>query len=281
RGRQIFWADQNRKAGLPNKFGHHKPGWCLVALLLLTAWLPTANSQQPTAKNFTTDNLGNLYLLTPDNEVIKYTPDGQEQFRYPNKTLGEATYLDATNPFHLLLFYPEYQTVLTLDRTLSLTGQFNLLQFGLLGAQAVGMSGDGMLWVYDETSFLLKKMAADGTVVVRSADLSLATGQSFRPNFLVEREQTVFVNDPAVGVLVFDVFGQYRKTIDLKGLQEFQVLDDQLIYNRDGQLWSFHLKALLEKPFSLPVQLPQGSKVRVGNGLLYVLDAGILKTYPL
>jgi hypothetical protein len=79
-----------------------------------------------------------------------------------------------------------------------------------------------------------------------------------------------------VGVLVFDAFGQYRKTIPLLGLSEFQVLGDQLVFARDGRLWSFHLTALLEKPYSLPFELKTGSKVKVANGILFVLEDGLL-----
>ncbi|MCC6727669.1 MAG: hypothetical protein IT258_24395 [Saprospiraceae bacterium] len=227
-------------------------------------------------KNFTTDNLGNIYTLTTNNQVVKYNPDGKEQFRYPNRTLGEATLLDATNPFHLLLFFAQHQTVLTLDRTLNVSGQFNLMQMGFQRADAVGMASDGALWVYDEASFLLKKIKADGTVVVQGNDLSLSVGQSLHPNFLLEREQTVFVNDPAVGVLVFDIFGQYRKSIPLLGLTEFQVIEDQLIYGKDGQLWSFHLTALLERPFTLPFEVKPSCKMRVVNGWVFVLEDGLL-----
>ncbi len=227
-------------------------------------------------KNFTTDNLGNVYTLTLDNQIVKYNPDGVEQFRYLNKTLGEPSLLDATNPFHLLLFFPQHQTVLTLDRTLTLSGQFNLLQMGFQGAKAVGMASDGQLWVYDEASFLLKKIKADGTVVVQSGDLSLAVGQSLHPVFLVEREQTVFLSDPSVGVLVFDAFGQYRKTLPLNHLSQFQVVDGQMIYLREGILWSYHLMALLEHNFSLHFDLKNATKVEVSNGQLYILEDGNL-----
>jgi hypothetical protein len=82
-----------------------------------------------------------------------------------------------------------------------------------------------------------------------------------------------------VGVLVFDAFGQFQKIIPLTGLPEFQVLDGQLVYFRDGQLWSFHLAALLERAFSLPFELGQTAKVQVGNGILYSLENGNLSVY--
>ncbi len=281
-GRPIYWADHELRTGQPNKLGGHK--LLLFFLLFSFGKMPVAHAQSELVfpekiKNFTTDNLGNIYALTVDNQVVKYTPDGLEQFRYPNRTLGEASLLDATNPFRLLLFFPQHQTVLILDRTLTDSGLLNLYRLGFQGVGAVGMASDGLLWVYDETSFLLKKIAADGTVMVSSSDLSLATGQPLHPVFLMEREQTVFLSDPSVGVLMFDAFGQYRKTIPITGLTEFQVMDDQLIYEQDGQLWSFHLSALIERPFSLPFDLGQTSKVQVANGMFYVLEDGNLIGY--
>lgn len=231
------------------------------------------------AKDFTTDKLQNIYLLTPDNEVIKYTPGGQEQFRYPNKTLGDAACLDATNPFHLLLFFPDYQTVLTLDRTMNLSGQFNLQQFGFFRVNAVGMASDGRLWVYDEVNFRLKKVESDGTIVTEGGDMSLVLGKTIRPNFLVEKGQIVYLNDPNEGILVFDVFGQYQKTLPLKDLKEFQLFDDQLIYFTKNQLISFHLKALLEKPIRLPEGVNSGDKLNVQKDKLYVLGREGLRVY--
>jgi hypothetical protein len=283
--RPIYWADRITSSGLSNKLGGHKRLRPLLFFLLFCfattnpCLAQTAPVFPEKIKNFTVDNLGNIYTLTADNQVIKYNPDGMEQFRYLNKTLGEPGLLDATNPFHLLLFFPQHQTVLTLDRTLTLSGQFNLLQMGFLGAKAVGMASDGHLWVYDESSFLLKKVSAAGELITESADLSLATGKELHPVFLLERDQTVFLNDPAVGVLVFDAFGQYRKTIPLLGLAEFQVMDDQLVYFREGRLWSFHLTALLERPFSLPVEVAGAKKLAVSNGLIYVLEEGSLSRH--
>lgn len=233
------------------------------------------------AKDFTTDNLQNIYCLSAESELIKYSPEGQEQFRYSNRTLGQAALLDATNPFHLLLYFPEYQNVLLFDRTLSPTGQFNLNNLGFYRASAVGMASDGHLWVYDEASFRLKKVTASGQVIAESGDLSLAIGKGLHPNFLTERNQQVFLNDPATGILVFDVFGQYLKTIGILGLAEFQIVGDELIFWQEGKLHSFHLTALLEQTYALPIELEPDSKVRLGNGALFVLDKNGLKIVPL
>lgn len=238
------------------------------------------------AKNFTTDKLQNIYLLGEKNEIIKLTPEGKEQFRYPNTTLGEPNYLDATNPFNLLLYFPDFQNVITLDRTLNLAGEINLQQLGFFRVNGLGMAGDGNLWVYDEVEFRLKKIGQDGRVILQSGDLSLELRQGIRPNFLLERGQQVFLNDPEVGVLVFDVFGRYSKTLPLKGLKEFQVVGDELIFMENGKLQSFHLQALLQSPLRLPdlgdsknEENLDGIKVRVEKDRLYILGQGGLKVY--
>ena len=106
---------------------------------------------------FTTDKLKRIYAVTDDNELIQYDSNGKELFRYNNNTLGELTYIDTSNPFNLLLFYSEFQTVITLDRTLSPTGNLNLLTTEVGDAAAVALSNDNQLWVYDAASLQLKK----------------------------------------------------------------------------------------------------------------------------
>ncbi len=228
---------------------------------------------------FTTDKLQNIYYISRKNEVVKLKPDGTEEFRYINKTLGEPVHIDATDPFNLLLFYPDYQNVITLDRTMNLAGQFNLFDLGLFGVDAVGMAGDGNLWLYDALTFRLKKIGKDGVTISQSSDLSLELNQFVKPNFLLERDQEVFLNDPNSGIMVFDVFGKHLKTLPLLGLDRFQVIGDQLLFFKEGQLHSFHLKALLQSPVLLPEGVLKENKIWIDIDRLYVLGSKKLEVY--
>ena len=231
------------------------------------------------AAQFTTDKLENIYYISKNNEVIKLNPEGIEQFRFVNKTLGIPTYIDATNPFNLLLFYPDYQNIVTLDRTMNLAGKFNLFELGLFGLDAVGMAGDGNLWVYDAVSFRLKKIGKDGQAILQSADMSLEIGQTIRPNFLLERNQIVYLNNPDLGILVFDVFGKYLKTLPIKGLDRFQVVGEELLFFQNGQLHSFHLMTLLQSQVLVPQAVTAESFLRVEKDRLYVLEEGKLQVF--
>jgi hypothetical protein len=69
---------------------------------------------------------------------------------------------------------------------------------------------------------------------------------------MVERDNKVYLNDPAIGVLVFDIFGSYEKTIPVKGLKKFQILQDQIVYFENNQLSSYNSFTLEKKALSLP-----------------------------
>ena len=95
---------------------------------------------------FTTDKLKRIYAVNAANELIQFDSNGKELFRYNNNTLGELTYIDTANPFNLLLFYPEFQTIVTLDRTLNPIAELNLLTTEVGDASAVALSNDNQLW---------------------------------------------------------------------------------------------------------------------------------------
>lgn len=218
---------------------------------------------------YTTDKLSNIYLINENYEILKYTSEGKESYRYSNTRLDRPTFIDATDPFNILVFYPDYQTIILLDRTMTHTATLNFSDFNFFDVNAVAFSGDNKLWVYDELNFRLKKVDRNGKTIQESDDLSLKLDSDFKPNFIVEREQTVFVNDPNVGILVFDAFGQYVKRLNFKGLTDFQVSRNLLIFrdeNNEAQL--FHLNSLLTSPANLPSNVPSG-KIQYQTGFLY------------
>ncbi|MGK0365613.1 MAG: hypothetical protein ACI85O_002679 [Saprospiraceae bacterium] len=221
---------------------------------------------------YTTDRLCNIYLINDNYEVVKYTPSGQETYRYSNTRLDRPTFIDATDPFNILVFYPDYQTIILLDRTMTHTATLNFSDFDFFNVNAVAFSSDNKLWVYDELNFRLKKIDRNGKTIQESDDLSLLLDSDFKPNFLVERELKVFVNDPNVGILVFDAFGQYVKRLDFRGLADFQVSRNLLIFRDEkNEAQIFHLNSLLTSPTNLPSNVPSG-KIQYQTGFLYAQD---------
>ena len=231
------------------------------------------------AKAFTTDKLGQLYLVTEKNEVIKYDPNGVEMFRFNNNRLGNLQHIDATDPFNVLLYYSDYLTVITLDRTLNQTLDFDLINLNLLEVKAVGMSNDNNVWLYDEVTFKLRKVDRKGQVLIESDQLNMRLFYTPNPNFILERENTVYVNNPETGILVFDIYGKYIKTLDFKGLDDFQVFNKQLIFREGEKLQSFYLQPLVLQTLELPSGTEKEDKIRIQKNRLFVKKADQVMIY--
>lgn len=228
---------------------------------------------------FTSDKLQQSYLVSPSNEVIKYDAQGKEVFRYNNNYLGQLKLIDATNPFNLLLYYPDYQTVITLDRTLSETGEINLFDLNIINVQAIGSSNDNNVWIYDDAAFKLKKIDQNGKVLLESDDLSLLLNQAPRPIQVKARENWVYLNDPELGILVFDNFGQYHKLLPFKDVAYFQIIGSQLIYAQREAFYNFNLQSLLTTNILLPTQAQNSQLISFQKDHLYILKDSVIKVY--
>ena len=86
----------------------------------------------------------------------------------------------------LLMYFciiSDYMTVMTLDRTLNQTLEFDLINLNLLEVKAIGMSNDNNVWLYDEVTFKLRKVDRKGQVLMESDDLNLRLFYTPIPKF--------------------------------------------------------------------------------------------------
>jgi len=67
------------------------------------------------------------------------------------------------------------------------------------------------------------------------------------------------------------LFGTYVKTIDIKSLAQFQVLEDQLVYRDANMIHTLHLKSLSNNTIDIPVELSKEDAIRIQKDRLYVL----------
>lgn len=193
------------------------------------------------------DRMQQLYVVTDDHTVQKYDNKGVLIKTFNENRLGSLTAVDVSNPFQPLLYFEEYQTVVVLDRSLSELYRFNLNDLGYVQVDAVGISSDNQIWLYDANNFMLKKIDSRGNIQKEGPDLSATLRDDFLPRKLIEQEYSIFVNDPDYGILVFDLFGNYQRTLQILGLNYFQVMQQQLVWmDSEATLHRFHLYSLQE-----------------------------------
>jgi len=214
-----------------------------------------------------TDKLLNVFVITERGELVKYTPEGEEKFRYNNFSLGNPTLADATNPFQILLYYPEFQTIVTLDNTLNEAARYELFDLQVNEVEALCFANDGNVWLYDPITFTLKKIDRNGKILLESEIFTFLFDELPQPNFITERNNQIYLNDPARGVFVFDVYAAFEELIELKDLTTFQILDRKIVYQKEGNLEVFSPQILLKNSRKLPkIPKTKPSNLNVGTG---------------
>jgi len=200
----------------------------------------------------TADNLGNIYVITAQNALEKYAPDGRLLTRYSNNRLGTAAWLDVSNPMKVLAWYADFRTVVFLDRSLTLLGEVNLIRAGYPEVRVVAAAADGNLWLYDEVAFQLKKTTPEGKPLFESQALNMLQPERVAVAAIRDDGAQVLAADPALGVFCFDVYGQFQRTLSWVGISSFVLVQNRLEYLADGVLHVEHLPAFAPRNILLP-----------------------------
>src|ERR1051325_1693811 len=111
--------------------------WTVYGLVLLPLYVSSQATEYKLIKSIAinasilgTDKLGNCYVVKEKNELLKLNPQGDSLYSYTNTSLGRISFVGTSNPLKILVYYPDYSTIITLDNTLSQTGRINLLELG-------------------------------------------------------------------------------------------------------------------------------------------------------
>ena len=249
-------------------------GWIVGLVIMACATgqtLPQQQTQVPI--NFltaTVDGFGHVYYANSENEVIKINANHQRLGYFSNNRLGDVGYIDVTNPLKVLVFYPDFYTVVVLDRQLNETGRFDLVTMGYGQIESVGASRDGTLWLFDDHAQRLIKVDQQGEVLQQGEDLRLRFNERIKPSKIKEFGKRIFLNVPTSGILIFDLFGQYSTKVDAKHIDDFQCTEDQIIFFRSGKIEIYHLTDYLSRYLDVPKQEGKIKYLMYGSKLISV-----------
>ena len=219
------------------------------------------------------DNLGFIYLVTRQNAIEKYAPDGRLLTRYTNNRLGIASSLDVTNPLKVLVWYADFRTAVFLDRSLTDLGELNLIVAGYPEVRTVAAAQDGNLWLYDEANFRLLKVTPEGEKRYESQAMNLLEPAPNRPSCLGEGNDRVFLADSTEGVFVFDFFAQFdRSFAPQQRVTDFQIVDNQLHYLAGDRIIAEHLQVRASREIAIGAGALKDKTALLSGGKLILLD---------
>lgn len=181
------------------------------------------------------DEIGNVYLLNEQKNVIKLNGELDSLFTFESKTM-EVDVVAPQNALRTLVHNRDLNTILFLDKTLTPTvGEIELDALGLPLVKAIGVSRDNNIWIFDDNEQELKKFDSNMEMIYSSGNLLNITGDSWYPYSLVENSDKVFVADSTRGLIEFDLYGSYLRTISSKICGSFYVVGNNLLYlNKDS-----------------------------------------------
>ena len=200
-------------------------------------------------RDFTTDNLGNIYLLNANNQIKKVNDHGDSIGIYNDiKRYGNIFSIDATNPLKLIVFYKDFSTIAVLDRLLNNRNYIDLRRQNMPQIKLVTGSYDNNYWIFDELENKIKKIDDNGTVLLESADLRQALETVPSPVAMFDKDGQLYVYDPSMGLLIFDYYGAKKNTLQLLQINDLQVIDKNTITGRDSS------NIILYKPATFQLQ---------------------------
>jgi len=198
------------------------------------------------------DPMGNVYIIK-NNHLVKFVQDYTQVAEYTNLFLGNIHSVDVSDPLRILIYYRDHNQVVWVDNFLSeIRSPIWLDDLGVDQAQLVCSSNQGGFWIFNGLNNQLQYFDVNLQFVHESITLNSLTGPDIQPTFMLEKSRNVYLNVPGFGILVFDRFGNYSKTIPLEIPGEFQVTDQNLYYYKAGELCSFDLQKNSPAKLELP-----------------------------
>lgn len=186
-----------------------------------------------------TDHLGNLYVVDDNDRLSKFDTTGLMTYSIVNNDLGDIHSIDAGNPFKIMIFYRDQQTILLIDRTLSEIQRIRLAEWKLQDVTAASLSPDNAIWVFDGTNRVLIKMSDSGIPILTSDPMDILGPPSARPDFIDDIDHYLLVHESGKQVAVFNDFGSYLHSLPIVE-NWFSITGDKIAVQKDDiiQLYS-------------------------------------------
>jgi hypothetical protein len=230
--------------------------------------------------NFSVDNLGNIFLLTTNNEIKKINNKFDSVGLYNNvKQYGTVTAFDVSNPLKVLVYYKNFATIVVLDRFLNSRNSIYLRQSNILQGTAIAQSYDNNIWLFDEVDNKIKKIDETGKTLVESADFRQLFNNEYVPQKIVDANGSLYLYQPKTGWKILDYYGAFKQQLSITGWQDVQVVG-ALLMGRDSSLLYQANPQKLQFDTLLPtVNIAHALKVQRMQNLVYVLQNDGLNVY--
>ena len=232
---------------------------CLLFIFCFTGITQTDTSFVPVKKikgdivAFAADNFDNVYLLNSSDQLKKINENGDSVGVFNNiRKYGKVAQIDVSNPLRILLYYKDFATVVILDRLLSVRSTIDLRKQDVFQVQAICLSYDNKIWLYDEFEHKLKKMDEDGKLLFATSDFRQLFDEAFSFTSICDQDGFLYLYDKNKGVYVFDYYGTLKNIFSLTGYDNFKAVGKFITATRNDSLIRYQPSSLVLQEVKLP-----------------------------
>ena len=228
------------------------------------------------AQRIALDKLGQVYVLAPGNRLLRFGSNGVSTGEFSLPGLGRLAGIDVGDPLSPLLWYPDFQAVVLLDRTLGYLSTLYLPDDVFVFPVLVVRGRDNRIWVFDKFQNRLICIDTHGRPQGQSQELNLGGQSPKDPQVLVADEEGFFLSDSLQGIWRFDRLGQFQVFLPVKKVEAILPIPGrQTIFKKEGD---FFLIGGQEQP--KPLILPfQGSMLSMQSRITVTWGEGVLRYF--
>lgn len=188
------------------------------------------------------DHLENIYVIEKDNLSLISKPSKKE---YQNNYLGNIFSVDISNPLRILIFHKDANQIIFLNNELSIIGEpVNLDKINLPEISVVCSSQINGFWIYNNLNNRVEFVNNKLKKTHSSIDLSPFINSTDDILSIKMEYKHIYLNVQNTGILVFDMFGTYLKTLPIQNIQSFQVLENSILYTKGKQILMYKFDTL-------------------------------------
>jgi hypothetical protein len=231
---------------------------------------------------FAADNFDNLYLLNSSDQIKKIDANGDSVAVFNNvRRYGKVAQIDVSNPLRVLLYYKDFSTVVILDRLLSIRTTIDFRKQDIFQVQAVCLSYDNQIWLYDEFEHKLKKIDENGKLLFATTDFRQLFGEAFSFTSISDQDGFLYLYDKNKGVYVFDYYGALKNIFSLTGYNNFRAVGKFITGTRNDSLMRYYPANLLLQEVRLPEAFRKAQSILFTATKAYALKKDELDIYQL
>lgn len=221
----------------------------------------------------TVDELGNVYTQN-SRHIERWNAQGGGKFRNSELQYGHFERIDVTDPLRPFIHFAESGKLVFFDNTLSVQGSpIDLFEKGFEQIECVAGSRGDAFWLWDSRALELIRVDRNFQRLASTGNLAVLLGASIVPVQLMERGNYLCVRTEDNYILVFDMYGTFKKRIRINAINDMQVINDRVYLYDDPRLKVIHIQSGETTEFNLPQEAKAFYTYR---GMLYGVAQGVL-----